>query len=167
MEDNKNKCEECEMTFYSKGHLKHHISNIHLKEKPHKCEYCDFATSQKYALQLHSCYSRKKSNPNNKEITAKTVEAHIHNKLKNELNAAHEIICPFGRIDLMTADTIIEIKNWNDHKKGMGQILGYASFFPSYKKRIHFFGTRPINKILEAIREVCRFYNVEITEEDY
>jgi hypothetical protein len=57
--------------------------------------------------------------------------------MENELNG-HKISCPFGRIDIMTADTIIEIKKWEDHKKGIGQILGYCSHVSSYKKEFIF-----------------------------
>ena len=167
MEIEKTFCEECGMKFASKIHLKRHFSNIHLKEKNIKCEYCDYVCHRKDNLKHHSCYTKKRSNPNNKPLSSNSVECSIHTRLHNELNARHEISCPFGRIDLMTTDTIIEIKNWIDHKKGIGQILGYATFFPSYKKRIHFFGTRPNLKIYEGILEVCKYYSIEMTEEDY
>ena len=65
----------------------------------------------------------------------------------------------------MTSDTIIEIKKWDEHKKAIGQIMGYSVYFPIYKKRIYFFGAKPTTIMEKAIRDVCQKFNIEITEE--
>ena len=93
-----------------------------------------------------------------------SMEYNIQTRMEKELNG-HTVVCKYGRVDIITNDTIIEIKKWDDHKKGLGQILGYSFYFPLYKKRIHFFGKQPTQKQKESFLEVCAFYNVEVTEE--
>ena len=34
------KCNECQMLFSRKAHLKRHVENIHKKEKKHQCSKC-------------------------------------------------------------------------------------------------------------------------------
>ena len=159
----KHQCETCNMLFTVKSNLQRHISNIHLKEKNYKCEHCDFTCHHKPNLKKHSCYIKKKSitDPDSSQYS---IEYGIQRRLEQELNG-HRISCPFGRVGLMTTDTIIEIKKWEEHKKAIGQIMGYSVYFPIYKKRIHFFGTKPTTTMEKAIREVCQQFNIEITEE--
>ena len=152
-------CDECHFKFKQYQHLKRHISAIHLKEKPHKCEYCDFVCSHKPNLLHHSCKSKIENDPLYRP------EKIIQKRLATELNGKCEISCDYGKIDLLTHDTIIEIKKWGEHKKAIGQLLGYSIYFPTYKKRIHFFSNKVNKKQMQGIYDVCKFYNIEITEE--
>ena len=158
-------CDLCTLNFSSRANMLRHKSNIHLKEKNFQCEFCDFKCHQKLNLKKHSCYI-KKENPINKdeETSQYSVEYGIQKRLERELKG-NKVTCPFGRIDIMTEDTIIEIKKWEDHKKGIGQILGYGVYFPKYKKRLHFFGIKPSNEMTKSIKDVCKKLNIEITEE--
>ena len=167
METKENKCHHCGLLCSNTNNLTRHISNIHLKEKNHKCDYCDFKTNQKPNLKKHSCYIVAATPPpaEGVETSLYSIEYRIQNRLEQELKAK-KITCPFGRIDLITEDTIIEIKKWSEHKKGLGQLLGYASYFPSYKKRLHFFGEKPTKKQMDSIIDVCTYYNIEITMEE-
>ena len=159
-------CSKCSMNLSNNANLKRHIQVIHELIKPFKCEYCDFTTAQKCNLKKHSCYI-KKENPIQEligETSVYSVEYNIQKRIEKEVNG-HRITCPFGIIDIITEDTIIEIKKWDDHKKGIGQLIGYAYYFPSFKKRLHFFGSKPSEKKIKSILEVCASLNIEITIE--
>ena len=158
-------CDICGLVLSANAHLQRHISGMHLKEKNIKCEFCDFKCNQKQNLKKHSCYQKLTSSQNN-GLCDYSIEYNIQQKLEKELNGIKGT-CPFGRIDILTTDTIIEIKKWTEHKKAIGQILGYASYYPSYKKRIHFFGQKLNEQSMRGLRDVCKFYGIEITEEDY
>jgi hypothetical protein len=161
-------CEECGLKLRTKRALIRHISNIHKKEKNYKCEYCEFCCNQKQNLKKHSCYVKREIGEQNitPQLSNYSIEYGIQVRLQSEIpNATPTITCPFGRIDIMTNDTIIEIKRWDENKKAIGQILGYSTYFPMYKKRIHFFGRKPSENQQEAIRNVCKHFDIEITEE--
>ena len=160
----KHQCETCQMKFNTKSNLQRHISNIHLKEKNFKCEHCEFICNVKSNLKKHSCYIKKVNPISDPDSSQYSIEYGIQRRLEQELNG-NKISCPFGRVDLMTSDTIIEIKKWDEHKKAIGQIMGYSVYFPIYKKRIHFFGSKPTTTMEKAIRDVCQKFNIEITEE--
>ena len=158
-------CDKCLMKFSANNSLKRHIENIHLKEKNFKCEFCEFTCNHKPNLKKHSCYVTKNMKIiTDLESSQYSIEYGISKRLELELNAKR-VSCPFGRIDLMTTDTIIEIKKWDEHKKAIGQVIGYAIYYPFYKKRIHFFGSKPTISMEKALREVCSKLNIEITEE--
>ena len=157
-------CDKCTMKFVNNCNLQRHIANIHLKEKNFKCELCEFTCNAKANLKKHSCYIKKENPITDQETSQYSVEYGISKRLEQELNA-NRISCPFGRIDLMTNDTIIEIKKWDEHKKAIGQIIGYSIYFPTYKKRIHFFGSKPTKPMEKSLREVCLKLDIEITEE--
>ena len=157
-------CPECGLKIL-KNNLSRHISNIHKNEKKHCCEYCDFKCNQPQNLKKHSCYIKKQTQIKPDENLSKySVEYNIQNRLEKELKG-HKISCSFGRVDLITSDTIIEIKKWDDHKKAIGQILGYSVYFPKHKKRIHFFGSKPTDNQMKGITDVCKHFKIEITEE--
>ena len=61
-ETKKKTCEYCGLIISCSGHLKRHISNIHLKEKPFQCEFCDFTTNQKCNLKKHATSHLKITN---------------------------------------------------------------------------------------------------------
>ena len=53
MEGNKLKCEQCNYTTASRGHLKQHINTIHNNIKNHVCGECGYAASTKSRLKIH------------------------------------------------------------------------------------------------------------------
>ena len=160
------KCDKCNKNFSTNSNLERHILNIHNNEKNFKCEFCDFKCHQKLNLNKHSCYV-KKANPlisSDIEGSNYSIEYHIQSKLELELNGRPKT-CPFGRIDVLTETEIIEIKKWEEHKKAIGQILGYSCYYPDHQKRIHFFGIKPNERQLNSIKEVCNKFNIIISEE--
>nr|XP_045603901.1 uncharacterized protein LOC123761761 isoform X1 [Procambarus clarkii] len=46
-------CSECKRWFGDKKLLKHHISAVHLKLKPHACPHCSYKCSRKFDLKVH------------------------------------------------------------------------------------------------------------------
>ena len=161
------KCNTCQKEFSTYSNLKRHTDNIHDKIKQYKCEFCDFCAAQKPNLKKHSCYM-KLSTPQidtNENLTSHySIEYAIQTKLEKELKGRTKV-CPFGRIDILTDTEIIEIKKWEDHKKAIGQIMGYGIYYPKLNKRIHFFGPKPTEKQMSSILEVCETLKIKITEE--
>jgi hypothetical protein len=66
-------------------------------------------------------------------------EKKIQLNLQKELGGEIEVKIQEGRIDLLTKTEIIEIKNANNWKHALGQILIYGLYYPTHKKRIHLF----------------------------
>lgn len=93
------------------------------------------------------------------------VETKIRDRVKEELNGAVEVITAVGRVDLLTATEVIEIKEINDWKGALGQILAYSSFFPEHSKRIHLFGRLDLSKLATARATVAEF-NITVTFEE-
>ena len=164
--DRKFKCNECNKLFSQNANLQRHISNIHNHDKKFQCEFCDFKCHQKLNLNKHSCYIKKATPQLNSDVegSSYSAEYYIQSKLENELNGCSKT-CPFGRIDVLTSTEIIEIKKWEEHKKAIGQIMGYSCYYPDRQKRIHFFGVKPNERQLNAIHEVCSQLNILLTEE--
>lgn len=79
-------------------------------------------------------------------------EAEVRNRLASILeNAKIEVACPAGRIDILTNSEIIKVKNINDWKSAIGQVLVYGDYYPDRVKRIHLFGeSQDIRKTLIA-----------------
>ena len=69
-----------------------------------------------------------------------------------------------GTIDLLTASQIIEVKDVNDWKSALGQILVYGQYYPSHQKRIHLFGESQEQYLL-MVRKHCSDFNVVVTHQ--
>lgn len=93
------------------------------------------------------------------------IETKIRDRMKEELGGAVEVVTPVGRIDLLTATEIIEIKRINDWKEALGQLLAYSPSFPQHTKRIHLFGKSDLAK-LTAARTTCKEFNITVTFEE-
>ena len=160
------KCNQCNKLFTTASNLERHISNIHNHEKKFQCEFCDFKCHQKLNLKKYSCYIKKATPQISSDIEGSnySIEYQIQSKLELELNG-HSKTCPFGRIDILTTTEIIEIKKWEEHKKAIGQIMGYSCYYPDHQKLIHFFGIKPNESQLNSIIEVCNKFNIIISEE--
>lgn len=61
--------------------------------------------------------------------------------LSQVVNGKMEVPCAYGRIDILTDDQIIEVKNVTDWKSAIGQITVYGLLYPHHQKRIHLFGS--------------------------
>jgi hypothetical protein len=92
-------------------------------------------------------------------------EKRIRDRLKTQLNGAVEVVTAVGRVDLLTATEVIEIKEINDWKEALGKLLAYSSFFPQHSKRIHLFGRLDMGKLALATA-MCRDFDITVTFEE-
>ena len=91
-------------------------------------------------------------------------EAAYRDRLALSLGGTTEVVTPLGRIDIVTATEIIEVKAAAQWKQALGQILVYGRDYPMHQKRIHLFGKiDPI--VLTEARSQCGRYQVSVTWE--
>ena len=90
---------------------------------------------------------------NNKQPAKDTAvsEAVVSNKIAGQENGTREVTCRFGRVDVLTATEVIEVKRVADYKGAIGQVICYAREFPSHKPRIHLYGKGTITQYHNAI----------------
>jgi len=100
-----------------------------------------------------------------KTVNYSDVERQIRDRLKAELGGQVEVVTAVGRIDLLTESEVIEIKNINDWKGALGQILAYSAFFPEHGKRIHLFGKADLAKLALA-QGTCSEFEIIVTFEE-
>jgi hypothetical protein len=67
-------------------------------------------------------------------------EEKVKDRLCIALNGEQEVNTLAGRIDILTKTEVIEVKSFNGWKSAVGQVLVYGHYYPSHRKRIHFFG---------------------------
>ena len=152
-------CPQCNKSILSKN-LNKHINDVHLKIKKFKCEYCDFKCSQKQSLPSHSCYRRHIDS--NQSVSRG--EDYIQKKLEEKTEGKKQK-CPIGEIDILSKTELIEIKLWNEWKKGIGQLMTYGYYFSDKQKRIHFFGPTLKNEIKIEIEKILTSLNIIMTIE--
>lgn len=87
------------------------------------------------------------------------------NAVYEAISVPVEVTTTVGRIDLLTATEIIEIKEINEWKEALGKLLAYSSFFPQHNKRIHLFGRPDLSKLTIA-RATCKEFNITVTFEE-
>lgn len=92
-------------------------------------------------------------------------ESQVRDRLKLQLGGQFEVVTAVGRIDLLTTTEVIEVKNINDWKGALGQILAYSAFFPEHSKRIHLFGRPDLSKLALA-QATCSEFGITVTFEE-
>lgn len=110
-----------------------------------------------------NCFEKwKEMNKHKKD--KKYTEKIIANKIAQETNGKREINTESGKIDVLNSRQIIEVKNANDWKSALGQILVYSYYYPSHQKRIHLFGNYDWS-FTQIIEKHCQNFNVIVTWE--
>jgi hypothetical protein len=66
-------------------------------------------------------------------------ERMIQVALQSREGGEREVETPVGFVDLVTDESVIEIKHVSDWKEGI-KVLAYALYLPSRKPRLHLFG---------------------------
>lgn len=92
-------------------------------------------------------------------------EKEIQLRLKEELNAEDEVLTPAGRIDLLSKNQLIEIKQVKQWKSGIGQLLCYGQYFPSHQLRLHLFGEHRNKKQRQEILTCTKALEINVTWE--
>ena len=88
-------------------------------------------------------------------LSRKINERKIACRISFKLNGQIEYKTPIGRIDILTQDKVIEVKNVKDWKQASGQVIAYQHYFPNHEKELYFFGKIPSLKMQEKITEIC------------
>ena len=94
----------------------------------------------------------------------KALEHACCKRLAKKENGLVEVQTLAGRIDVLTASELIEVKEVKGWKAALGQALVYGHYYPSHQKRIHLFGeTQEI--YLAMVEGHCSKYDVIVTWE--
>ena len=70
----------------------------------------------------------------------KSPEKRVQTALRYKLGGHIEVETPVGRIDLLTHDELIEVKQVKDWKGAIGQLLTYGYYYPDHALRLHLYG---------------------------
>lgn len=110
-------------------------------------------------------YSRKNSNKYwnavNNIVTSNNLdkEKQVQTKLKEKYGGQIEVDTDVGKIDLLTKKYIIEIKNYENWKSAIGQLIMYSCDYPEKKKIIYLFDV-PNDNILDIITTKCQKHDI-------
>jgi hypothetical protein len=94
----------------------------------------------------------------------KGTEAWYRDRLADKLNGKIEVQTEAGRIDILTASEVIEVKNASGWKSAIGQIKSYGRYYPRHKMRVHLFGKLTESK-LKTVTAVCESEGIVLTWE--
>lgn len=89
------------------------------------------------------------------------LEKTIQQKLAYILDGVCEVNTPIGRIDVLTNNSVIEVKHVKYFKAAMGQVLSYGVYYPSHKKKLYLFG-RVSKRRRWDIELACKKFDVEV-----
>ncbi|GAQ92738.1 hypothetical protein KFL_011150060 [Klebsormidium nitens] len=92
-----------------------------------------------------------------------TIEADVRDRLAEVENGQVEVLCDYGRVDVLTASSIIEVKQSKYYLHALGQVLGYAESFPQHRKRIHLIMPSDDEELLSRAKRVCGKHGVDVT----
>lgn len=147
--------------------LGRHLESIHIKEKPFKCEYCDFRTSVKHNLNKHSCYAGYGTRTQHYSIET-TIQTRMVNEYeKSNILINSEVRNIMGRIDILTNTEVIEIKRWTHRNTGVGQLKLYSTEYPDKLLRLHIYGRKLINqKLVDNFVKACKQLDIIVSFED-
>lgn len=89
-------------------------------------------------------------------------ESGYRDMCKRMYGGVTEVVVPgIGRIDVLTADRVIEVKNINLWKSGLGQVLCYTLFYPNHQATLALTPCKTCYKI-EEIERICNLFNVDV-----
>ena len=74
-----------------------------------------------------------------------------------------------GSADVVTSNSVIEVKLWKNWKHALGQVLACGTFIKGKEKRIHLFADATdkdaARTVTSTARDVCSTYGVAVTLE--
>ena len=83
--------------------------------------------------------------------TKTLLELAVSEKLAKALNGQREAANPAGRVDVLTSEHVIEVKEACNWKHGIGQALIYSFYYPGRKPMLYLFGEN-----LEVFQEIAK-----------
>ena len=96
-------------------------------------------------------------------------EKYYQKKLHREEGGKREVVLPNRRrIDLLTDDELIEVKQATKWAEAIAQIQAYSRFYPNHRKRLHIFGLHFLKNpraVLESATNVCNALDIVLTWE--
>lgn len=99
-------------------------------------------------------------------------EKHIQNRYKSTCICKCEVSTPVGKIDVLTSDELIEIKDAAMWKQGVGQLMAYSFFYPNHVRVLHLYRTSSLckihyrsNELRYAMLKICNYYNIRVIVE--
>ncbi|BCS82505.1 putative KilA-N domain-containing protein [Cotonvirus japonicus] len=95
---------------------------------------------------------------NLKPSMSDTKEKNIQLKLRKKYKGKLEVKTKSGHIDLLTNKYLIEIKNYQNWKHAIGQLMVYSIYFPKKIKCLYLFGVG--SNDLGEIKKVCKKYDI-------
>jgi len=93
--------------------------------------------------------------PTTNILKEKEIQTMLHKKLGGEI----EVKTSVGRIDLLTDELLIEIKNYIDWKCAVGQLMMYSLEYDDRKKVMYLFNV-PEKNIMREISKKCKIYDI-------
>lgn len=73
-----------------------------------------------------------------------------------------EVSTEFGRIDCLTKDDLIEIKDMKGWKHGLGQLLIYGKTYPKHRKILHLYSFKNRGDHLQRVQAACQPFCVTV-----
>ena len=73
-----------------------------------------------------------------------------------------EVTTEYGRIDCLTPDELIEIKDIKGWKHGLGQLLIYGKTYPKHRKVLHLYSFKNTGKYLQHVQAACQPFCVTV-----
>lgn len=131
------------------------INNVVNVPREFKCQLCGHITPTKAEMRSHQEYKHKHG---------RIREVEVQRRLERELHGRHKTIPP-GIVDLVTEDSIIEVKTYEAWKAGIGQLIAYGHYIPDKKKVLWLFsptGIKPYKINVDMIRDVCQSVDIEL-----
>lgn len=90
-------------------------------------------------------------------------EAKVRDSVASSCNGVCEKRCSSGFVDILSEHELIECKNANSWKQGLGQLMAYHVDFPNHKKVLCLFGGSTWDTDRrDSVRAVCLYYDVEV-----
>lgn len=94
-------------------------------------------------------------------LIAKTLlELAVSEKLAKALNGQREAANPAGRVDVLTSEHVIEVKEACNWKHGIGQALIYSFYYPGRKPMLYLFGEN-LEVFQEIAKQHCDRFGIE------
>lgn len=105
---------------------------------PHLQQYCDeFVVGTVHAFTSFGNSGLEKS----WQCTQKQQEKRLQRYILGQIgHGRREVPTDYGNIDILTRDTLIELKHASKWKEAVGQVVVYGMDYPNYQKRIIIFG---------------------------